>query len=62
MGVSFSNQSLAWATENEGEGLPRASQTIIVCEVTADSGNILGTLRDMNLFTQLQSDSEKFEG
>ena len=61
MGVSFSSQSLAWADEREELGLPRATQTVVVCEVSADSGALLGTLRDMNLFGQLKSDADKFE-
>lgn len=32
-----------------------------MCEVSADSSALIGTLRDLNVFDHLKSDTEKFE-
>ena len=33
----------------------------MLCEITADSGALIGSLRDLNVFDHLKSDAEKFE-
>ena len=61
MGVQFSIQSISWASETEEQNLPRATQTIVLCQISGDVTHLLSTLRDLNVFIHLKSDADKFK-
>lgn len=65
MGVDFSSSSngLKWIADTEDHSLPCISQSILLCQVTpCDSvSNLINTLRDKNVFSHFESDSDNFK-